>query len=166
MLDLIHLHPVVVHFPIALITVGVLFDILGIALKREDLTLVGKWDMLFGSTSLVFVVATGLLAEAAVGHTEEAHDLMTLHKRIGITVLVLLGSLAIMRVVIRDSLLKRYQNVFLVLSIIGVLFITYGAYLGGRLVYDYGVAVSTSTVEQGVNPKEIEEEHRHGAHEH
>ena len=164
--DLIHLHPVVVHFLIALLTVGIIFDILGVGLKKEDFLVVGKWNMFFGAASLIFVVVTGLMAEGAVEHSEEAHSVMTLHKRIGITVLVLFGSLAILRASKRGKPLSRFRTMFLVLSIIGVLFMTYGASLGGKLVYEYGLAVSSPSLEQGKRALEQHEESNESGKEH
>ena len=38
MLDLTHLHPMIVHFPIALLIVGFLADVVGLIFKKTFLT--------------------------------------------------------------------------------------------------------------------------------
>ena len=173
MLDLIHLHPMVVHFPIALLIIGTAVDLLGVVLKREDLTMVGKWNLYLGAASLLLVVATGLLADGAVEHSDEAHEIMTNHKNIGIVVLALFAFLAIWRGIEGQGSEEKYGKVRLVLSIIGLIFMTYGASLGGRLVFEHGLGVSappSGLIEDGREEsaplQESDEEHSHGSHVH
>jgi uncharacterized membrane protein len=68
-----NLHPLVVHFAIALFFVSVFCDILGWLLKKESLHTVGWWNLLFGFFGAIVTVAAGLLAERSVGHNETAH---------------------------------------------------------------------------------------------
>ena len=56
------IHPLIVHFPIALLSTGLLFDILAIKLHREDLEYAGFWSMLMGIISCLFSNFTGLMA--------------------------------------------------------------------------------------------------------
>ena len=56
------IHPLFVHFPIALLSTGLFFDVLAIILIREDLENVGFWCMLMGIISCLFANLTGLMA--------------------------------------------------------------------------------------------------------
>ena len=57
-----NLHPLFVHFPIALLSTGLFFDILAKLFNREDLENGGFWCMLMGIISCLFTNFTGLMA--------------------------------------------------------------------------------------------------------
>ena len=56
------IHPLFVHFPIALLSTGLFFDILTMILDQEDLEHAGFWCMLMGIISCLFSNFTGLMA--------------------------------------------------------------------------------------------------------
>ena len=55
-------HVVLVHFPIALFLVGVLFDVVAQRTKRADVAAVARFNLLLAAIFTVPVVATGLVA--------------------------------------------------------------------------------------------------------
>jgi uncharacterized membrane protein len=55
-------HVVLIHFPIALFIVGVLFDFLAQWKKRHVLTVVAHYNLLVAAISTIPVVVTGILA--------------------------------------------------------------------------------------------------------
>ena len=56
------IHPLFVHFPIALFATGLFFDLLAETLQKEELEQAGFWCMLMGLVSCLFANMTGLLA--------------------------------------------------------------------------------------------------------
>ena len=56
------IHPLLVHFPIALFATGLFFDLLEEILQKEELEQAGFWSMLMGLVSCLFANMTGLLA--------------------------------------------------------------------------------------------------------
>ena len=56
------IHPLFVHFPIALFATGLFFDLLAEILQKEELEQAGFWCMLMGLVSCLFANMTGLLA--------------------------------------------------------------------------------------------------------
>ena len=46
--------PLIVHYPIALLSTALLFDVLGSFLKRNDLRDAGFWCMIMGTISCFF----------------------------------------------------------------------------------------------------------------
>lgn len=52
-------HPAIVHFPIALIMVALLLDFLGIVMKKPILHNMAKYNLILGSISAVFAIASG-----------------------------------------------------------------------------------------------------------
>ncbi|SVA97127.1 uncharacterized protein METZ01_LOCUS149981 [marine metagenome] len=56
-----NIHPLFIHFPIALLSTGLFFDLLAVILKREDLENAGFWCMLMGTISCLFSNFTGIM---------------------------------------------------------------------------------------------------------
>ena len=56
-----NIHPLFIHFPIALLSTGLFFDLLAVILPREDLENAGFWCMLMGIISCLFSNFTGLM---------------------------------------------------------------------------------------------------------
>jgi len=60
------LHPPIVHFAIALTIIGVVFDLLGFALKKESLKHAGFWTFIVGVVAVWGAMLSGEAAEEAV----------------------------------------------------------------------------------------------------
>ena len=65
------IHPLIIHFPIALLSTGLFFDILARILDREDFEHAGFWCMLMGVISCLFANFTGLMAFLAEGELSD-----------------------------------------------------------------------------------------------
>lgn len=84
-------------------------------------------------------VATGLRAEAVAKHSFEIWQVMALHKRLGIATL-LLGLMSVgWRLATRDRLTARARLMTTGLALLMTGTLAWGAHLGGRLVYAFGV---------------------------
>ena len=55
-------HPLLVHFPIALFSTGLFFDILAKLLNNEELDHAGFWTMLMALISSPFTIIAGIFA--------------------------------------------------------------------------------------------------------
>jgi len=132
-------HPLVVHFPIALLLTAVLLDVLALGLKRPGLHAAALWNLWLGTIGAGVAVLTGRWAAEIAKHTFEIHQVMELHERLGIATLILGGLVVAWRLWKRDRLGRRARiaTVGLMFAIAGTL--GYGAHLGGRLVYEFGV---------------------------
>lgn len=75
-----NIHPLFIHFPIALLSVGLLFDIVGSAFKNDSLRNSGWWCQVSGIVAIIGATITGLLAESTVGHGDASHSIMETHK--------------------------------------------------------------------------------------
>src|SRR3989338_590852 len=87
-MELINVHPLFVHFPIALLMICVFFFIVGIIFKKENLLIAGKWTLYLGTLSTALAVWTGLRAAETVEHGGETHQIMMAHQYLGISILV------------------------------------------------------------------------------
>ncbi|HWR08303.1 DUF2231 domain-containing protein [Sporomusa sp.] len=154
-----NLHPALIHFPIALLLIGFLFDILSTVLKRNSLRSAGWWCLLVGGVSLAAAIGSGVYAESTAGHNDASHVIMERHKQIEYVATALFGLLLVWRS-LRKTMLPQSMVQLAVYYAIGVFAIgtmAYGAHLGGRLVYEYGVGVAA--VSQGESGGH---EHNHG----
>ena len=154
-----NIHPILVHFTIALFTTSVVFDIIGYLTKRESLKSAGWWNLLFATIAAVPTIITGLLAESSLPHTDEAHRLMEIHETLGFIVLGTMVILLVWRSLNRGSLPARLTGIFLLLGVIGVGVITTGGYYGGEMVYTHGMGVAPMMESMMAG-------HNHSAHEH
>ena len=159
-----NIHPYFVHFPIAILSVGLLWDLLGILLNKESFKNAGWWAQVFGVIAIIITVTTGLIAANAVAHSEAAHEIMETHETIGLIVAGVFILLLIWRSFLKTSLpLKKfYQTIYLAIGILAVVTMLYGAHLGGKLVYEFGVG--GSAVQQPAHShqhNEANEEHEH-----
>ncbi len=130
-------HPLLVHFPIALLMTALLFD--GLALKRPQLHRVALWNLSLGTLGAGAAVWSGYQAADIAKHSFEIHQVMELHRKLGIATLVLGSLVVIWRLWKRDQLSPRFRLLtwLIMLAMTGTL--GYGAHLGGRLVYEFGV---------------------------
>lgn len=135
-------HPLIVHFPIALVLTALLLDLLAVIVKRPGWHRVALWNLSLGTLGAAAAVGTGLQAEGVAKHSFEIWKIMTLHKRLGITTLILGVIVTAWRLVHRDQLSPRARLITLGGMALMVLTLGFGAHLGGRLVYEFGVGGS------------------------
>jgi len=142
------LHAVVNDLPPALLPLSVLFDLLGIAFKRESLKAAAFWTLVAGVVGTAAAIVAGLMAEEVVQHSEQAHVIMETHETLAFIVLTIFGLLAVWRIARRGVWSEREQPVALTAGVIGVLILLYTAMLGGKLMFDHAVGIPTVRLEQ------------------
>jgi len=132
-----NIHPLVVHFPIALLFVAALLYFLGVALGKESTTWAALLMLVLGALAAVLSAATGLYASAGVMVAPSVRDaLLNHHRNLMVAVTVLTGALTIWALLARP-LPQRGRWAFLLGLIAVCVLIARGADYGGRLVYDY-----------------------------
>lgn len=141
-----NLHPLFVHFPIALLSAFFIVNLVAQIFKKEQLHTVASWLLYIGAFSAIFTVLAGFNAAESVEHGENVHDIMEHHEEVGVSILSLSLGLAAWR--IKSGVLKNWLNsVFLLLSALLFGLVVQGADLGGLMVYKYGVAVHPAVAE-------------------
>jgi uncharacterized membrane protein len=133
------LHPLTVHFPIALLLTALLVETLALVGRRPSWHRISLWNLMLGAVGAAAAVITGRLAEETAKHSFAIHQVMSVHERMGYLVLALAVIAAGWRLRVRDRLgVSSRRLVWAVLAIAcGIM--VFGAHLGGRLVYEYGV---------------------------
>ena len=61
-------HPLVIHFPIALISTSVAFDYLFYFTNRKDISSASWWTMFAGLVSSLAAIASGIIDDSLIGH--------------------------------------------------------------------------------------------------
>jgi uncharacterized membrane protein len=132
-----NIHPLVVHFPLALLPGALLLYLLSCGAGKESWAWTGLWLLGLGTLGAAFSVATGLYGtEGVMIDPSVKQHLLFYHKRIMLGVLALAVLLSIWALAARPMPLKgRLFFLILLLLLAGTLML--GADFGGRMVYDY-----------------------------
>jgi uncharacterized membrane protein len=139
---MLHLiHPALLHFSVAFLTVGGACEIAGILTHREALETFGVRSLLIGLASLVPTMISGYLAANTVDVTVEGRWLLDAHERNGWIVLGLLVGTQFWKAWCGGSLGTGQRKLYALLVAAAVGLLLYGAWLGGQMVYVHGVGV-------------------------
>lgn len=138
------MHPIFVHFTIALTSTSLVFDALGFFFDKASLTAAGGWTLVGSAVMTLATISTGLTSSARAPVEEgEARSFLRAHMALGLIFYGLLVAITFWRL----SLWQRGQSVsWLYLAALAVvsMVMTAQGYLGGELVYRYGVEVEQS----------------------
>ena len=125
-------HPLLIHFPIALFSTGLFFDILAKLLDNEEFDHAGFWTMLMALISSPFTIIAGIFAFMEEGSWLDLyqfqHGLLAFISTLFL--LVLFWARIKFQLDFRYSGLKR--NIYLALHILAVGILFYGAHLGAK----------------------------------
>ncbi len=132
-----NIHPLVVHFPLALLPAAALMYWLGLFARRESWQWTGLWLLILGVLGAAAAVSTGLYAAPGVMLAPSVkQNLLAYHKSIMLAVLGLSAALTLWALVARP-MPRRWRALFLALLVVMVGMIAKGADYGGRMVFDY-----------------------------
>jgi uncharacterized membrane protein len=140
----LNVHPMLVHFPIAFLSLFLLLEIAGAALGRESLRRAAAVMLHCGAAGAILASAAGLYAESVVPHGQTVHDVMEWHKRFGLTTTGLALVLSVWRLASESlSFSQMAQALYFTLATLMTVSMIFGADLGGLMVYRHGVAVQS-----------------------
>lgn len=160
-----NLHPMFVHFPIALLSLFFLIDLVGAISGRDDCGKCASWLLYLGTLFAAMTVAAGLQAATTIPHGDDVHEIMEQHEHLAISVLALALALSAWRLLAKNILRGPAKVLYLVMAGILVTVLAFTADLGGLMVYGHGVAVAPVMAAN----REAATAHEHGAaggHEH
>lgn len=135
------MHPIFVHFTIALTSASLVFDSLGFFFSKPSLTAAGGWTLVSSAVMTLITISTGLTSSTRAPVEEgEARSFLRAHMALGLIFFGLLVAMTLWRL----SLWQNEQGVswlYLTAMVLVTLVMTIQGYLGGELVYRYGVEV-------------------------
>ena len=130
----LELHPLVIHFPIALFSSAVLFDCIAIVFKNNELLITSWWVMLLALFSSVFAIITGLIDDNLIGHLFTTLPLWDNHGLMQIISIVIFLSIFIWRTKQPDLFdSKKYVLIYLLIGLTNVVILFYGSHIGAIL---------------------------------
>ncbi|MGF1602681.1 MAG: DUF2231 domain-containing protein [Thermosynechococcaceae cyanobacterium] len=133
------LHPIVVHFVIAMVLFAVLCDVIGYFTKNIRLYEVGWWNMVFATISIFVAVIFGQIEAGLATPYSAASGALNLHTLIGWALSGILAAITGWRYILRlrspEALPIPYLGMNAVLTVI----VLFQVYLGDKLVWVYGL---------------------------
>jgi uncharacterized membrane protein len=139
-------HPIIVHFPIALLIVSAAVTIVAFIKSSASLQQTSWLLLWLGTFGAIFASITGLIAHVPYEETE-LHSVIETHQFLSLGVTGLFISVSIWRLIsrLRGADIGT-KPLYLVLVLVGVAVLSFTGMKGGDLVFDYGINV------RGINP--------------
>lgn len=157
-----NLHPMVVHFPIALLSSFLALEILSQILKIESLKTGASWMLYIGTLGALAAVLAGFRAASIVEHEEVTHAIMETHEHLALAVLLLAVILSVWRILCRGKFKRTtLWLVYLALAFLMVGLMSFTADYGGLMVYTHGVGVKAAQKPVGVGQNNTPPKNHH-----
>ncbi len=164
-------HVILVHYPLALLTLGVVIELFAFLWKRSSVRAAARWMILFGALALIPAATTGLYAfNEAVrgaaaspgGNWQEAMEtarwtkdaewlFMNWHIWLTTGATAIFAIAAITYLASSDAWRRRLHLPALALMVIGLAATSIGAWFSGESVYRFGVAVKPYDINEAAN---------------
>jgi uncharacterized membrane protein len=146
------LHPLVIHFPIALLFVAPVLVLVAMMMRRGGTVMYAAALvlMLVGTLATYLAIATGDAAGEVAGNTGAIAGVLERHEDLaeatsiifsvltGVFALMLIGSVVVKKPLPRWATVVA-SSAFLVLYFVGLGLLTVAAHQGARLVHEFGV---------------------------
>ena len=149
-------HPLVVHFPIALILSATVLLLAARLLRSESwaasAATVGTWNLCLGAAAALFALATGLSAVLDLDVSAAARQAISSHLKWAMFTTLLLLLLAVWRGAGRASR-SRPSWIFLIVLIAASAALSFTGYRGGKNVYEYAVGVKKIAAQPFETPR-------------
>ena len=143
MIDTSHLHPMIVHFPIALVMVGFLFDAVSFFFKKDFFSKAGFYLLILGTLGVIAAYFSGQYAGSGITEAGTLKEALETHEEAAELTLWLMTGAALVRIAF--VLLKKYsgalKGVAFALFLLGVISIVRTGAYGGELVYKHAAGV-------------------------
>lgn len=158
------LHPLIVHFPIALLMVAPLIILIGIFMpqKGRSFLIAAFVLMLLGTIAAFIAVSTGGAAGELAEHVNNVESVLEEHEELAETTRTVFAALTVIFgvIVFAPMFFKKELSRIIVIPLnlafllfygAGVVLLMNTAHQGGRLVHEFGVRAMMSTTAQN-NP--------------
>lgn len=133
------IHPMLVHFPIATWVISTLCDIAGLFTPNELVNQVAGVLLVTGTVTALFAMVAGLMELAKIEQQSPALKVANQHMLLMMTGWSLYAVSLFLR--LEGTQLGQPGLAAVALSVAGLTVLCVAGWLGGRLVYEYGVGV-------------------------
>ncbi len=136
MFEHIHIHPIIVHFPIALFISALGLEILSLIFKKDGLHQAAWYNYLLGVLAAFAAILSAFIDGESLKHT-----VFYAHRALGWWTLGVAFLSSVVFFFIKRRSLKLFRILFFIFLIVMASLVSLTGYYGGRLVYEYGVGV-------------------------
>ncbi len=147
------LHPAIVHFPIALITLSVIAELIGYFGRNQAARTVAWWALASAAISGPITILAGYSDMWRASLAPEVHELVHTHLKIGWTLGVAILGLAIWRWSIRRKPEQGPGGGYLTAAALVFALTMFQGWYGGEMAYAHGAGVAAAG--QGMHPREM-----------
>ncbi|HGY5543258.1 MAG: DUF2231 domain-containing protein [Prochlorococcus sp.] len=133
------IHPIVVHFVIAMALISVVFDMIGVLTKRSNLFEVSFWNLLMATLAIFVAIIFGQVEAGLASPYGASRDILNFHSTIGWSLAGVLAVLTSWRYVARQKDPNILPKGFLILDGLLAALVVTQVYLGDKLVWIYGL---------------------------
>ncbi len=132
------IHPMLIPFPLALWSTSFAVDILFYFTRHATLLVIAKFMLAAGCLAAVAAAIPGIIDWLAI-KDGEVKRVANWHARLNIAALVIFAISLFLRMGNYSHLVGRRLTIPFLLSLVGVILIVISGWLGGELVFRYGV---------------------------
>jgi len=140
------LHPMLVHFPIALIFVSVALDWIGFALRLPNLTRAGFYVLVLGAAGAGLAAISG---PDHAGGDAAVQSLLVSHQTFALITVALAVGLLLIRYLAAEGLGGIGAVGYLAATLALLVAVTLTGYYGGELIYHHGIGVVSNGIVAG-----------------
>ncbi|BAZ04938.1 DUF2231 domain-containing protein [Calothrix sp. NIES-3974] len=146
------IHPIVVHFVIAMVLFAFLCDVIGYFTRNPRLLEVSWWNMFFATISIFVAIVFGQIEAGLALAYRAVEPVLNLHTLIGWSLSGVIAAITGWRYVIRLRDPKSLPISYLGVGVFLTLLVCYQIYLGDKLVWVYGLhtAPVVEAVKEGI----------------
>jgi uncharacterized membrane protein len=135
------LHPMTIHFPIALYLLGVLLTIGYLWRRQPDYERFAYWSFTLSWLAVAVASIAGLFDQNQLELSDPRREQVNPHITAAVPLLMINGLLVYLRLRWPDVLTSRRRWLYLGLMMAGVVAVVTTGWLGGELVYRWQVGV-------------------------
>ena len=138
------IHTMLIPFPIALWATSFAVDVLFYFLRHPTLLVIAKFMLAAGCLAAVAAAVFGIIDWLSIKNGD-VKKVANWHARLNIAALVVFAISLFLRMGSYSELVGRRLTIPFLLSLVGVILITISGWLGGELVFRYGVGQTQNT---------------------
>ena len=146
------IHPIVVHFVIAMALITVVFDVIGVISGKKNLFEVSFWNLIVATVAIFVAIIFGQVEAGLANPYGASRDILNIHSTIGWSLAGVLALLTSWRYVARQKDPAILPRGFLIFDVVLASLVITQVYLGDKLVWVYGLhtAPVVEAIRQGV----------------
>lgn len=133
------MHPIVVHFVIAMVLFAFLCDVIGYFTRSHRLFEVSWWNMFFATISIFIAIIFGQFEAGLAEPYNAVEPVLNLHTLLGWSLSGILAAITAWRYVIRLRNPEKISIYYLAAGLLLTVLVSTQVYFGDELVWVYGL---------------------------